>query len=449
MHQNLFHNLNQIAFLSLILLVVHLCSTNGEITTVTVSSDSRPTILFTDFCFRSNGSVTLTLSNVSVTTTSTTPTNGSRLTFYLIDADRLIYYMVVYPFEDGKTCIAESSSLLPTAFDHPIARFDELSPESSLKKTLRATSLNNYGIYFANCEPNTSVSMHVVIETYNLNKDGSKDYLGVGESRKPKVFFVFTLLYVPLIALWLYGCYENKAFIHRIHLVMTVLLFAKALNLLCAVEDKHYIQITGTPHGWDMMFYIFYFIRGILFLTVIMLIGSGWSFLEPFLKGKEKAVLAIGILLQISTNIAYIFIDESGPYNRKYLFLKVAFFLLDVVGFGVVVVPVVRSIRSLKNGAKADGTAATTLVKLIRFRNFFGWIMVYWYMTRSMKYASSYFCFTSWLIEATVEAFTILFYIVMFYLFRPREQNEYLNLEEDEQDEETALRIIRTEFERI
>lgn len=36
----------------------------------------------------------------------------------------------------------------------------------------------------------------------------------------------------------------------------------KALNLICGAEDKHYVKVTGTPHGWDVLFYIFQFIRG-------------------------------------------------------------------------------------------------------------------------------------------------------------------------------------------
>lgn len=79
------------------------------------------------------------------------------------------------------------------------------------------------------------------------------------------------------------NCVKNKRSVHRIHLLMAGLLVMKALNLICAAEDKHYVKVTGTPHGWDVLFYIFQFIKVALLFTVIILIGTGWSFLKPFL----------------------------------------------------------------------------------------------------------------------------------------------------------------------
>ena len=55
---------------------------------------------------------------------------------------------------------------------------------------------------------------------------------------------VFTLCCIPFLIVWIYLVYKNKAFVHRIHLVMIVLLRAKAFHLLCAAEDKFYIKIT-------------------------------------------------------------------------------------------------------------------------------------------------------------------------------------------------------------
>lgn len=66
----------------------------------------------------------------------------------------------------------------------------------------------------------------------------------------------------------------------------------KALNLLCAAEDKHYVKVTGKAHDWDVLFYIFQSIRVVLLFTMI---GTGWSFLKLFLQAKEKNILVIGL----------------------------------------------------------------------------------------------------------------------------------------------------------
>ncbi|KAH7848006.1 hypothetical protein Vadar_032711 [Vaccinium darrowii] len=440
-----FHsNLHRISVLVLILVVIHLPSNvDAEIKYVKISSDSRPTIVFTEFCFRDNGRVSIAISNVSVTTTtSTNPTNNSRLSFLLIGKDDIPL------FQDSKICIAEDRRIVPNA-SHTIVRFDELSHESSLKRTLPVPNSDRFGIYFSNCEPKSSVSMDLVIETYNLNNDTTKEYLGTGDADRPTLYFFFSLLYVPFIAIWFLTCYMNKAFVHKIHWVMAVLLLSKVLNLLCEAEDKYYIKITGTPHGWDVMFYTFYFIRALLFLTVIMLIGSGWSFLKPYLQREQKQVLAVGISLQIFATVSYIYINDNGPFKKNYTRWNVAFILLDLIGFAMVMAPTAMSIRSLRLSANADGNAARTLARMKLLRDFDSCAAMYWCakMVIDERTLTDYFfdiddCLSAVSMDACVEIFTIIFYIAMFYLFRPKDENEYVVVE----DEEVSLATIETEF---
>lgn len=39
----------------------------------------------------------------------------------------------------------------------------------------------------------------------------------------------------------------------------------------------------GIVYGWDVVFYIFNFLWGLLLFSVIVLIGMGWLFLKLFL----------------------------------------------------------------------------------------------------------------------------------------------------------------------
>ncbi|XP_058215705.1 protein CANDIDATE G-PROTEIN COUPLED RECEPTOR 7-like [Rhododendron vialii] len=458
MHQITFPN-THLCFLALFFfLVVQLPPTIGDIKTIKISSDSRRTIHFEDFCFDLTGHVNLKVSNVSITTTSTTPINSSRIGFFFGDLSAIKIYGLVLRPQERKPCILESPNLIPRAFQ-PIATFAELSPppQSSISKTLPipAFVLNNktlpipspdhLGIFFLNCEPNTSLSMNVHIETYNLDRNG-KDYLEAGRTQLPMIYFIFSVLYLPFLASWLYLCNKNRLYVRKIHILMAILVVMKLLNLFSEAEDKHYIKVTGTPHGWDLWFYLFHCLRALLLVTVIMLIGTGWTILKPCLHANDKKILAVGVTIQVIANIAHVYTDETGPSNSNYVYLTLALLLVDFVGFTIVLVPITLSIKTLKEAAKTDGTAARDLGKMRLLGYFNVCVFMFW----QVKWMAWIFvgeitdddCGLEWLTVIIEETLTIGYYIGMFSLFRPREQNEYFVVE----DEETALATIRREF---
>ena len=59
----------------------------------------------------------------------------------------------------------------------------------------------------------------------------------------------------------------------------------------------------GHPDGWNIAYYIFTFMRGILFFTVVVLVGTGWSYMKPLLAEKEKRILMIVIPLQVLAEV--------------------------------------------------------------------------------------------------------------------------------------------------
>ena len=147
--------------------------------------------------------------------------------------------------------------------------------------------------------------MSVQSAMYNLDdKSNRRDYLSAGKTNLPWIYFLFFLIYSILAGIWIYVLYSKRLSVFRIHFFMLAVLMLKALNLLCETEDKSYIKKTGTAHGWDVLFYIFSFLKGISLFTLIVLIGTGWSFLKPYLQDKEKKVLMIVIPLQVIANLA-------------------------------------------------------------------------------------------------------------------------------------------------
>ncbi|KAL5546270.1 hypothetical protein UlMin_005957 [Ulmus minor] len=410
----------------------------GEIKTLTIASDSRPMILFEKFGFTHSGHVTISVQKVSVGLNSNP--EPSRLGFFLLSEESLLQVLMEIQ-QNNQFCVLDSHYVTH------LFTFRELSPppSSSFNHSYPVTAPNEYSLFFANCAPGTSITMDVRTEVYNLDRDGSRDYLSAGRTQLPSLFFLFSLVYLAFLGFWIYNLYTNKRSVHRIHFLMGGLLLMKALNLICAAEDKHYVKVTGTPHGWDVLFYIFQFIRVVLLFTVIILIGTGWSFLKPFLQEKEKKVLMIVIPLQVIANLASVVIGETGPFIKDWVTWNQIFLLVDIICCCAIIFPIVWSIRSLRETSKTDGKAARNLSKLTLFRQFYIVVIGYLYFTRIVVFALKTIAAYKyqWVSNAAEEIASLAFYIVMFYMFRPVEKNEYFVL--DEEEEEAAELALRDE----
>ena len=51
---------------------------------------------------------------------------------------------------------------------------------------------------------------------------------------------------------------------------------------------------------------------------VVILIGTGWSYLKVFLAEKEKKILMVVIPLQVMAEVAIIILDEDTPAARNW-----------------------------------------------------------------------------------------------------------------------------------
>ncbi|KAL5136868.1 Protein GPR107 [Glycine soja] len=426
----------------LLLLFFFISPSAAEIKTLTITSDTRPMILLEKFGFTHTGHVSISVSSVFVVASGGSQPDPSRLGFFLLSEESLLQVLIEIQ-QNPSFCVLDSR------YTMHLFTFRELSPppSASANHTSPVTIPNEYSLFFANCAPETSVSMLVHTELYNLDADSehSRDYLSAGQTQLPTLYSLFSFAYFAFLALWIYICYSNKLSLHRIHLLMAALLLMKALNLLSAAEDKHYVKVTGTPHGWDVLFYIFQFFRVVLLFTVIVLVGTGWSFLKPFLQEREKKVLMIVIPLQVLANVASVVIGETGPFIKDWVTWNQVFLLVDIICCCAIIFPIVWSIRSLRETSKTDGKAARNLAKLTLFRQFYIVVIGYLYFTRIVVFALKTIAAYKyqWVSNLAEEAASLAFYVVMFYMFRPVERNEYFVL--DEEEEEAAEIALRDE----
>ncbi|KAF3636098.1 hypothetical protein T459_09694 [Capsicum annuum] len=431
---------NSSLFTSTFLLLI--ATAFAEIRSTQIRSDSRSTIPFDEFGYTHFGRLNLTVTDISFSNPKSGP--GSQLGFFLVT--REAWQHVLDQLQDGEIRCTLDSDLVKRVFV-----FDQLQPsDRRFTTSFSVSDANQFTLVFANCMPNLAVSMSVHSVMYNYNpKNGQFDFLSAGKTALPAIYFLFFVIYVLFGGLWVYALYRKRLSVYGIHFFMLAVVILKALNLLCEAEDKSYIKKTGTAHGWDVLFYIFSFLKGISLFTLIVLIGTGWSFLKPYLQDKEKKVLMIVIPLQVVANLAQVVIDETGPFGENSYTWKQVFLLVDIVCCCAVLFPIVWSIKNLREAAKTDGKAAVNLMKLTLFRQYYVVVICYIYFTRVVVYALE--TITSyryqWTSVVAAEAATLAFYVFTGYNFRPKAHNPYFAIDDEEEEAASEALKLEDEFE--
>ncbi|GAY64773.1 hypothetical protein CUMW_236040 [Citrus unshiu] len=411
---------------------------SAEIRFNEIRNDNRPIIPFDEFGFTHRGRLELNVSKISL---SNPDLDFSKVGFFLCTHDSWLH--VLQQLEDGEiTCVLQSD-LIKQVFT-----FNNLNGKSEYSTIYSENDADQYTLVFANCLQQLKVSMDVRSAMYNLEgRSNNRDYLSAGKTILPRIYFLFSLIYFTLAGLWIHVLYRKRLTVFRIHFFMLAVVVLKAVNLLCEAEDKSYIKRTGSAHGWDVLFYMFSFLKGITLFTLIVLIGTGWSFLKPYLQDKEKKVLMIVIPLQVVANIAQVVIDETGPYGQDWITWKQVFLLVDVVCCCAVLFPIVWSIKNLREAARTDGKAAVNLMKLTLFRQYYIVVICYIYFTRVVVYALETITSYKYLWTSVVagELATLAFYVFTGYKFKPEAHNPYFVI--DDEEEEAAAEALKLEEE--
>ncbi len=138
----------------------------------------------------------------------------------------------------------------------------------------------------------------------------------------------------------------------------------------------------------------------------IVLVGTGWTFIKYVLSENERRLFAIVVPLQVDwekleknhldpTNdfflqilaiTAYIFLEEKEEGEAVYVTWRQMFFLLDLICCGLILFPIVWSIKHLETASQTDGKVAVNLQKLKVFKQFYVMVICYIYFTRIISY---------------------------------------------------------------
>jgi len=237
---------------------------------------------------------------------------------------------------------------------------------------------------------------------------------------------------------WIVYLFRNKQYVVSIHLLMALVVLFKACTLFSEAFEYHWLKTTGRPHGWNIAFYIFSFLKGMLLFMVIVLIGTGWSYLKPYLTEQDKQIMLVVIVVQALVNVAMVMLDETAPGAIGWLTWRDLLHLLDMLCCCAIILPIVWSIRALSASAERDGKAARDADRLKQFRNFYGVVVAYIYITRVVVFlldACLPFEYT-WLANVFSEATSLFFYVGTGWIFRPQGRNSFMKIGVDDTGDE-------------
>ena len=331
-------------------------------------------------------------------------------------------------------------------------------------------------------------SFELDLTYYNYDSFGYASYLTAGEMKLPGMFLYFSISYGILFMLWaqnirnirlgkdpLWKSHANETAssggrptVHAIHHLMTILLGLKTVTTFFEATRYHYIRMNGHAEFWSAVYFTMSFIKGTFMFTVILLIGSGWSLVKPFLNDREKKIIWVVLVLQVIDNIAVAILSQETEGEKLYEDWSALLHLVDILCCCAVLIPVVWQVNSLEKSVEAEQTAqsddkstssnksitnveselpataeaARTLQKLKQFRSFYLLVVAYIYFTRIavFLFATALGFRQTWLRYFITELGTLAFYAVVGLLFRPVEDNPYLQVDKSEVEIEFGSR---------
>lgn len=292
-----------------------------------------------------------------------------------------------------------------------------------------------YNLYFSNCEKGTNTNFKMDLAEYNMDVDGStKIYLSAGQQSLPNWFFALCFLFTAQLGVWSRVICKDRNNTKSLHWLMMVVLVLKILTLFCESFKFYSLMTTGHNNAWSIFFYIFSALKGVLLFAVIVLIGTGWSYLKPFLTDRDKQLMLAVMVAQIMVNVAMVVLDETAPGSADWLTWSDILHLVDMVCCCLILLPIVWSIRHLREAESTDGKAMANMNRLKNFRTFYLSVVSYIYFTRIVVYLldASLPFELSWLGTVFAELAAFAFYGVSGYLFRPQSANPYLALDTEE-----------------
>lgn len=297
-------------------------------------------------------------------------------------------------------------------------------------------------LYFSNCEPETSVSFQMELIEYNINADGSRMYLSAGERYLPSLLVVLASAFLIELLVWSIYLKRHLEHVKTIHWLMLLCVFIKMMSVGFEAMKYHSLKAHGKHDGWIYAYYVVSILKSMFLFCVIVLLSTGWSYLKPFLTQRDRTILFATLMTQACVSIATVVVGEMQQGDPTWIRAHDILSILDMLCWCLILVPIVWSIRSLRESASEDvekdemRSVGRSMHRLKAFRAFYLLVIGFIYFTRIVVFLMSLTLPFElvWLSSAFAEMAALLFYALTGFLFRPMTSNPYLAIEVDEDE---------------
>ena len=291
--------------------------------------------------------------------------------------------------------------------------------KSTLRYTFKPGEEGLYFLVYQVCystkkRVRTMSTFHLDFHFVNYDSLGHESYLTAGEMHLPLLFTVSAISFTICAFLWQWNLErirkglpgiirtkEEQAFesvgrptIYAIHPIMGLLLWVKSLTVWAEAFRFHTIKVTGHAEAWSVLYYTLYFFRGTFLFTVILLIGTGWSFVKGVLQKREKQFIFLVLFLQMLNQLALIVLSHETEGERRFGNWNAVLHLVDILCCCSVLLPIVWQVNAMEASLQIQDEGdqlsaenrASILDKLKLFRLFYLLVIAYIYATRILIY---------------------------------------------------------------
>ncbi|KAF9791492.1 hypothetical protein SFRURICE_010966 [Spodoptera frugiperda] len=190
------------------------------------------------------------------------------------------------------------------------------------------------------------------VEIYESN---AGNFLSAGEMPLPALYSMMSLIFLTCAALWTFILRTSRQPVYRIHIIMCVLVYLKALSLAFHGINYHFIQTKGEHvTAWAILFYITHLLKGAVLFVTIVLVGTGWNFIKHILSDRDKKLFMIVIPLQVLANVAEIILAESEEGAAEHNAWRDIFVLVELLCCWAIMFPVVCEEGAAEHNAWRD-----------------------------------------------------------------------------------------------
>ncbi|XP_074100930.1 protein GPR107-like [Cotesia typhae] len=274
----------------------------------------------------------------------------------------------------------------------------------------------------------------------------NKNFSSASDISLPALYFMMASVFFFSGCFWILVLKKSRYRVVNAHYLIAILLFLKSFSLLFHGINNLFVKTKNKYVAtWAIHYSSHLLNESVICLFVsIVLIGTDWDFIKRILAEKDEKLFRIFIYLQVLMSLAEIIIEESDDGEVEYKTWRDVFTLVDSLCYGVILLPVVWSIKHLKESANIRGITVVNHQKLNLFRHFYIMIVCNIYFPRIVIYflkVTIPFRY-KWLEELFKEMATFIIFVMIGYKFQPA--NRLFKTDDDIGSDDDQIDVVVT-----